>query len=70
MNAPGRPEGMQHLADPLADRAIADILGPWPTVPEGLPVPSVLDLHARHVERLRVVNQLIGQWASNADLDG
>jgi hypothetical protein len=60
---------MQYLADPLADQAIADILGPWPDLPEGLPAPRVLELHAGQVERVRIVNQLIGSWARNADLD-
>ena len=47
---------MRLEADPLADQAIADILGPWDA--GGLPR-----------ERLDTVNRLIGLWVRNGDLD-
>jgi hypothetical protein len=59
---------MQFHADPLADQAIADILGPWPAVPGGATVPQMLELHARQWQRLRTLNQLISTWSRNGDL--
>ncbi len=61
-------DSMQHRADPLADQAIADILGPWAPLPPGATAAEALDAHAEHWRRLRIVNQLIGQWTRNRDL--
>ena len=59
---------MQQRADPLADQAIADILGPWDALPPGATAAQALEAHPEHWRRLRIVNQLIGQWARNRDL--
>lgn len=61
-------DSMQHRADPLADQAIADMLGPWELLPPGATAAETLDAHAEQWRRLRIVNQLIGQWARNRDL--
>jgi hypothetical protein len=63
---------MQYCADPLADQAIADIVGPWPAAPAaltGAAGPELLQQHyAKQWQRLATVNQLISQWARNGDL--
>ena len=50
---------MQHIADPLADDTVAAVLGSWAEV--GI---------AERLERIRVMNRLIGGWKTNGDLDG
>jgi hypothetical protein len=54
--------GMQHHADPLADKTIADILGDWP---EG-----DVTVDAPQWARIDTVNRLFGQWTDNASLAG
>lgn len=54
--------GMQHHADPLADKTIADILGDWP---EG-----DVTVDAPQWARIDTVNRLFGQWKDNASLAG
>lgn len=56
----------QLQADPLADRTIAEILGPWQAT-----VPGAADWHAAHAaqwERIALVNRLIAQWRDNASI--
>lgn len=55
---------MQYEADPLADRTIARILGPW----QAQPGDSREELRGRNRERwrrLKLVNSLIEQWTYN-----
>ncbi|MFN3440184.1 MAG: oxygenase MpaB family protein [Acidovorax sp.] len=54
--------GMQHHADPLADKTIADILGDWPEGDVAADAPQWA--------RIDTVNHLFGQWADNASLVG
>lgn len=75
MKAPGKGtatasllDSMRHRADPLADQAIADMLGPWVPLPPGATATQALEANADHWRRLRIVNQLIGQWTRNRDL--
>ncbi|WP_462390510.1 oxygenase MpaB family protein [Acidovorax sp. Q11] len=51
---------MQHHADPLADKTIADILGDWPAGDVAMDAPQWA--------RIDTVNRLFGQWADNASL--
>ncbi|MFN7152772.1 MAG: oxygenase MpaB family protein [Acidovorax sp.] len=53
---------MQHHADPLADKTIADILGDWPAGDVAVDAPQWA--------RIDTVNRLFGQWADNATLVG
>ena len=53
---------MQHHADPLADKTIADILGDWPAGDVAVDAPQWA--------RNDTVNRLFGQWADNATLVG
>ena len=52
--------GMQHHADPLADKTIAAILGDWPQ--------GAVAVDAPQWARLDTVNRLFGQWTDNASL--
>lgn len=52
--------GMQHHADPLADKTIADILGDWPEGDVALDAPQWA--------RIDTVNRLFGQWTDNQTL--
>jgi hypothetical protein len=52
--------GMQLHADPLADRTLAEILGPWP--------PGHATADAPQWSRIDTVNRLLSQWADNAAL--
>lgn len=54
--------GMQHHADPLADKTIADILGDWPAGDVAVDAPQWA--------RIDTVNRLFSQWADNATLVG
>jgi hypothetical protein len=54
--------GMQHHADPLADKTIADILGDWPEGDVAVDAPQWA--------RIDTVNRLFGQWTDNASLAG
>jgi hypothetical protein len=58
MSAPDL-DRMQHVADPLADDTVAAVLGDWAEV--GI---------AERLERVRVMNRLIGGWKTNGDLAG
>jgi len=58
MNGPDL-DRMQHVADPLADDTVAAVLGAWADV--GI---------AERLERIRVMNRLIGGWKTNGDLVG
>ena len=51
---------MQHHADPLADKTIADILGDWPD--------GDLAADAPQWARIETVNRLLSQWVDNASL--
>ena len=51
---------MEHCADPLADQAIADILGPWPAGDVAADAPQW--------RQLETLNILFGQWTDNATL--
>ncbi|HVL43265.1 MAG TPA: oxygenase MpaB family protein [Acidovorax sp.] len=51
---------MQHHADPLADDAMAKILGPWPATDVAADAPQWAHIHT--------VNLLFSQWADNATL--
>ena len=51
---------MQHHADPLADKTIADILGDWPAGDVAVDAPQWA--------RIATVNRLFGQWADNTTL--
>ncbi|MBT9513964.1 MAG: DUF2236 domain-containing protein [Acidovorax sp.] len=51
---------MQHHADPLADQAIEQILGPWPDGDVAVDAPQWAHLNT--------VNLLFGQWTDNATL--
>lgn len=53
---------LQLAADPLADQAIAEILGPWPA--------QGADAGAPQWQRLATVNILLGQWTDNAAVAG
>ncbi len=53
---------MQHRADPLADKTIADLLGDWPAGDVALDAPQWT--------RIDTVNKLFGQWSDNATLVG
>ena len=53
---------MQQHADPLADKTIADILGPWPP---GLPPED-----APQWAQIKTVNRLFGEWTTNASIQG
>lgn len=54
--------GMQHRADPLADKTIADILGSWPAGDVAVDAPQWA--------RIDTVNRLFGQWTDNQSLVG
>jgi hypothetical protein len=60
----GMLDRMQYEADPLADKTIARILGPWCIDPD-----ATRDvLRSSNIERwrrLKIVNSLIGQWKNN-----
>ena len=58
MSAPDL-DRLQHVADPLADGTVAAVLGSWAEV--GI---------AERLERIRVMNRLIGGWKTNGDLEG
>ena len=53
---------MQHHADPLGDRTIATILGPW--AQDVAPAPD-----APQMQQIARVNQLFAQWTDNASLE-
>lgn len=57
-------------ADPLADTTIADIVGPWPSVPDTASASARTLAQADQWLRIAQVNRLIGQWQSNAQLPG
>jgi hypothetical protein len=60
----GMLDRMQYEADPLADKTIARILGPWCVDPDA----SREVLRSTNIERWRrltIVNSLIGQWKNN-----
>ena len=52
--------GMQHHADPLADKTISDILGDWPEGDVAADAPQWA--------RIETVNRLLSQWVDNASL--
>jgi hypothetical protein len=52
--------GMQHHADPLADKTIADILGDWPEGDVAADAPQWA--------RIETVNRLFNEWVDNASL--
>lgn len=52
----------QYEADPVADDAVAAILGPWPAAEAG---PEAFE---PNWERLRQLNKVIAGWQTNADL--
>ena len=54
--------GMQHHADPLADKTIADILGDWPAGDVAVDAPQWA--------RIDTVNRLFGEWTDNQSLVG
>ncbi|MBS0433973.1 MAG: DUF2236 domain-containing protein [Proteobacteria bacterium] len=56
-------------ADPLADRTIADILGPWAPPQAGVSIAEAGALYADHWQRIGWVNALIAGWQDNASLD-
>jgi hypothetical protein len=58
----------QQRADPLADTAIAQILGPWSPTPEQATAAQWLAANAGHLQRIAQVNQLFNQWTDNASL--
>lgn len=58
----------QRGADPLADFAIAKVLGDWAPLPTTATLAQTLVVHATQWERIAEVNKIIGSWESNADL--
>lgn len=52
---------MQYLADPLADTAMATILGPWPLSPDA-------DSPAGHWQKIAQVNRQFEKWKTNQSL--
>ncbi len=55
---------MQYEADPLADRTLARILGPW-NVHQGASREELRGDNIERWRRLRLVNSLIDQWKDN-----
>ena len=73
MNAP-QPSTTLRLeprdrADPLADATIAAIVGDWGLVAAAATREQALAGHAPQWRRITAVNQLLGQWATNAAID-
>lgn len=62
-----RPE--QQRADPVADQAIDQIVGPWQTLsPAAATLAQTLQVHAHQWRRLGEVNQVFALWQDNACL--
>ena len=59
---------MQYEADPLADRTIAAILGPWQNVHAQATPSELLDGNADRWERLAAVSRVFDDWKDNASL--
>jgi len=55
---------MQYEADPLADRTMAAILGPWQASPDAS-AHELVDANALRWQRLAAVNRLFEQWKDN-----
>lgn len=60
----------QRQADPLADDTISAILGPWPASDSLADADAALSALDEHWERLALLNRVIAQWHSNADIAG
>ena len=59
----------QLQTDPVADQAIADILGPWEAPALAASLADIEAGYAAQWERIDVVNAVIGQWHDNAALE-
>lgn len=60
---------MRYQADPLADAAIASILGTWEQPSESAPVLQLLSANATQWERLATVSRVFAQWDSNRSVE-
>ncbi len=60
---------MQYEADPLADRTIAAILGPWQGVHARATPEALLAGNAERWERLAAVSRVFEDWKDNASLE-
>jgi hypothetical protein len=61
---------MQWRADPLADRAVAAMVGPWNPPIADTPLETAVALHAAHFRRIALASRLMSQWTTNASLAG
>ncbi len=59
----------QFETDPLADRTIADILGPWQPPAPGVSVAEAESLYKPQWDRIDLVNAVLATWNDNASLD-
>jgi hypothetical protein len=64
-----RLDQAQFETDPLADRTIADILGPWEAPPADAGAADLATRYARQWERIDLVNQVIALWQDNQSLE-
>ncbi len=62
-------DAFQYRADPLADRAVAAMLGDW-SVPATADAQATLRANASHWLRIAEANRFMAQWTSNASLAG
>ena len=58
----------QYEADPLADDTISAILAPWPALDAAAESDAALPGLEAQWERLRLLNRVIAQWQTNADV--
>ena len=61
-------DDMQYQGDPLADAAIARILGPWAALPPGADAAEWLAAQAPQWEQLAAVNRVFERWVDNASV--
>ena len=59
---------MQYAADPLADRTIAAILGPWQGLQASATRAELLADNARRWELLGAVSRVFDDWKDNASI--
>jgi hypothetical protein len=59
---------MQWRADPLADRAVAAMVGSWESPDAAMPLEAAVAMHAVHFRRIALASRLMAQWTTNASL--